>query len=127
AVEPHKLKTEIDQRNFELVYTHYDFPNDTFSLRPLFDKTQAAVDAGGSNYLGYNYDTDLQKLLNDTLQHRNFNTLSEIQHNIHAHFVETMPFIPLWQLHEHVALAPELFAPDFQADAVFADITEWHF
>src|SRR5262249_24427919 len=52
---PHQLRQDLQKRQYQLAYTHYDFPDDSYSLWPLFAPREEAL-ATGSNYLGYKDD-----------------------------------------------------------------------
>ena len=80
----------------------------------------------GSNFLGYDNDANLQRLLRSAMSHRHFPTVREIQQSIHAHIYERVPFIPLWQLPEKVAVHPSLTAPGIDPQRVFANVLDWH-
>ena len=123
--EPHQLKQALERREFELIYAHWDYADETYWLWPLFDQHPDAVAPGGANLAGYDNDAKLQNLFRDTLHERRFTSLRETTHGIHAHLVDRMPLIPLWQLHEHVAADPRLQVGRLDPLRVFAHVEEW--
>ena len=58
----HQLQNDLHSRQFQLAYWRHDFPNETYSLWPLFDPRKEAIDTG-SNYLGFQDDGTLTDLL----------------------------------------------------------------
>ncbi len=119
------LKEAIDRRDFELVYSHWDFDSEDFWLWPLFDPQPAAVQPGGSNYLGYDNDGQLQSLFRSALGHRQFSSLREETHRIHAHLVQHMPLVPLWQLHSHLAVPAHLTTGQLDPLRIFSNVCQW--
>jgi ABC-type transport system substrate-binding protein len=100
-------------RNYDLAYLHWDFPDATYRLQPLFD------------FVGYEPDAKLNALLGAASSHRHFLRVQEIAHEIHAHFYEQMPLIPLWQLHMHVAVHPALKTVNAEAPFFFRHVAHW--
>ncbi len=92
-------------REYDLAYYWYDYPDPTFWLWPLLDPRSAQV--GGPNFLGYTGGGGrLEQMCRNALNHRNFKDVQEITHTIHQVFVQQeMPFIPLWQLDRHIAFS----------------------
>jgi peptide/nickel transport system substrate-binding protein len=122
---PRQLQAALRERDFDLLYTHLDEPTTPEALWPLFDPHPDAVNAGGSNYLGYDQDAALQTLLRSALHHRDFTAVREFMQGIHARLYATMPLIPLWQLPYPVAVHSKLHAPDLDGLAVFGNVLEW--
>lgn len=122
---PQQMRAAIQQRDFELAYHHWDFADDNFWLWPVFDPDPEATKPGGSNYLGYDNDAKLQSLLRAAMSTRQFAGLKELHHAIHAHIHEQAPFIPLWQLHAHIAVHPSLDPGDLDPQQVFANVLQW--
>src|SRR5262249_37062460 len=106
-------------------YHHIDFPDANFWLWPMFDPSPDALRPGGANYLGYENDAKLQNLFRSALSAREFTTLRDQQHLIHAHLVERMPLIPLWQLHTTIAVHPSLVPVGLDPLLVFPSVLEW--
>jgi ABC-type oligopeptide transport system substrate-binding subunit len=127
GVPPHELRQAVHARDFELVYHHHDYASAAFSLWPLFDVHPEAVQAGGSNYLGYDNDARLQRLLHASLDQRQFSALTELYHDLYAHLVERMPLIPLWQLPRSFVVHPGLDLGSVDALRVFAHVEKWRF
>jgi ABC-type transport system substrate-binding protein len=120
-----QMHAAIASRDFELAYHHWDFPDDNFWLWPVFDPHPDALRAGGSNFLGYDNDAELQSLLRAAMSHRYFPTVRERQQSVHYHIYERMPLIPLWQLPQSVAIHPSLAAGHIDPERAFADVLQW--
>jgi ABC-type oligopeptide transport system substrate-binding subunit len=119
---PQELRRALEQRDYDLLYHSLDHGDNPIRLWSLFDP--AGLAPGGSNYLGCT-DAQLQSRLLSALQHRAFPLVREHMHNIHAHLIETMPLIPLWQLNIHVAIHTSLRVPAPDPLALFGDILDW--
>ena len=124
-LQPAQMRLAITQRDYELAYHHWDFPDSTFWLWPWFDPHPAALAPGGPNFLGYDNDAKLQSLLQAAMSQRHFPAVRDLQHSIHAHLYERMPFIPLWQLPTQTAIHPALTIPELNPHAPFSNILEW--
>jgi ABC-type oligopeptide transport system substrate-binding subunit len=124
-LSPRELQKAIRELDFDLVYHHLDLPDSPLSLRPLFDPHADAVAPGGSNFLGYDQDADLQKFLSSAVHHREFAAVQRAMQDIHARLRETMPLIPLWQLPYPVAVHRKLRAPELDPLAVFGNVVKW--
>jgi ABC-type oligopeptide transport system substrate-binding subunit len=124
---PRQLKEAVDQRRYELAYLHLDYADESYWLWPLFDTRPEALQAGGSNFLGYKNDDVLEKLFRDIMGERDFVKVRERTHQLQAQLFERMPLIPLWQLDVHLAIHPDLSLPLSRLDPlrVFADVEEW--
>ncbi len=120
-----QLRDAVYAHDYHLAYFHHHFPDDCYWLWPLFDPQPDAVRPGGGNYLGYDNDAKLQSLFRAAMNQPHFASLQELTHSIHAHLVDTMPLIPLWQLHEHFALHSQLRMPHLDAARLFAGSEEW--
>jgi len=120
-----QMREALHKRDYELAYHHWDFPDDNFWLWPLFDPHADALGQGGSNFLGYDNDANLQSLLRAAMSHRDFPTVRNWQHEIHAHLYDRMPLIPLWQLPETFAAYPTLQAPKLDPQRIFATVLDW--
>lgn len=122
------FKEAIARRDYELAYAHWDYESATYWLWPLFDPQPAAVQPGGSNYLGYDNDAILQNLFRTALGHRQFTALQTATHNIHAHLSQKkMPLVPLWQLDAHVAIPAGLTTGALDPLRVFANVARWQY
>src|SRR5262249_29499990 len=119
-LSPQRMRDAIQNRDYELAYHRWDFPDDNFWLWPLFDPHPDALRPGGTNFLGYDNDAELQSLLRSVMSHRHFPTVRAQQQSVHNHLYERMPLIPLWQLSETVAVHPSLSAPKLDPYHVFA-------
>jgi peptide/nickel transport system substrate-binding protein len=121
---PHKLRSALDRRDYELAYHHHDYASEVYWLWPLFDPRPAALAAGGPNYLGF-ADPDLEKLFKRALGHRQFAEVQKWTQEIHAHLFDQMPLIPLWQLHRLVAVHPDLAPVGLEAPRLFTHAAAW--
>lgn len=92
-------RTVAVDRKYELAYFWWDHPNDSYWLGPLFDRR---------NFLGPVNDGELDALLADTMNHRDFAVVQEKTRQIHRRLAERMPLIPLWQLDTHIAVHNDL-------------------
>jgi ABC-type transport system substrate-binding protein len=124
GLPPHQLQRDVMARNYQLAYFHHDFATDLFSLWPLFDPREEAMETG-SNYLGYKDDGSLVELLQRAASFRDFNQVVPLTHDIHVMLFEHMPLVPLWQLEYHIAVHPDLQLPLLDPRAVFGTIDEW--
>ncbi len=122
---PRALQQAVGDRDYDLVYHHVDDPASPETLWPLFDPDPAALEPGGSNFLGYAQGTALQALLRSALHHRQFSAVRDFMQGVHAQLYDTMPLVPLWQLPYPVATDPKLHVPDLDALAVFDSVLEW--
>lgn len=114
----------IARRDFDLAYTPLDHGADLWSLWSAFDRDPIALDANGSNVIGFS-DARLESLFRTPLSSRRASAVREASANLHAYLVETMPMIPLWNVPIRVALAPTLEAPQFDPLHPFAAIETW--
>jgi ABC-type oligopeptide transport system substrate-binding subunit len=124
-LSPREFQEAITKRDYELAYCHHDYASDVYWLFPLFDPDKSARDPGGSNFLQYENDSELVSLFHKAMNHRNFQEVKKLTHDIHAHLYETMPLIPLWQLHSHLAVHPHLQTGTLDPLRVFANVEEW--
>ena len=124
AVEAGKLQKDLDTSDFQLAYCHYDFPDDTFWLGPLFAPKNLP---GGNteNIFGYQNDT-LMELLQKSIDYREFARVQEYTRIIHRIMLDNIPVIPLWQLDPLNALSVQIEAPPFDPLHVFTDLERWH-
>jgi ABC-type transport system substrate-binding protein len=124
ALSPDQLRHDLERRDFELAYHHHDFASEAYWLWPLFDSRAEALRPGGSNYLGY-HDADLEGMLRDQMAQRDFARVRKLSHDVHAHLVALMPFIPLWQLDTHIAVHPDLTPIRLDPLVIFGDVAHW--
>src|SRR5262249_9770408 len=123
GVPPRKLKEAVDRRDYQLAYYHLDYTSEVYWLWPLFDSGPEALRPGGSNFLGYS-DATLQTLFRSAMSYRDFDKVRALTHDIHAHLYEQMPLIPLWQLHTHLAVHPDLTTVHLDPLLVFTHAEE---
>ncbi len=117
AVPASQWRQALKQRSYDLVYLSAHSLDDPLRLWLLLDPL-------GEGSLALN-DSKLNDMLRSALAQRKFDSLKETMQQVHVHFHETMPFVPLWQRDVHVAVHPSLQTPPLDADHVFARIGEW--
>jgi ABC-type oligopeptide transport system substrate-binding subunit len=120
-------EVELDH-DYELAYYHYDFPDDLYWLWPLFNTNSAALERGGTNYLGYRNDSELESEFQAVMTHRDFARVQQAMRAIQGILRTKMPLIPLWQLDTNIAFHKDLFSSppkDLDPLVVFADIEKW--
>jgi ABC-type oligopeptide transport system substrate-binding subunit len=120
--DPHKLRVDVEQtQSYDLAYYHYDFPDETYWLWPLFSPLRATDD---NNFLKFT-DDKLQQLLKDAMSYRDFAKVQEYLLLVHRILDQEMPFIPLWQLDPLVAYTRDVSPVDLDPLLVFTSIEEW--
>jgi len=112
-----------DNPTFDLLYWHFDFPNEGLSLWPLLDPR--SVSPQGLNYLGYRGDSELERLFRLIQSRRDFEFVRRRSHEVHDHLWKKMVFIPLWQLDKHVAMHTSLEAKRLHPLYVFDEVELW--
>jgi peptide/nickel transport system substrate-binding protein len=119
------LHRDVEERNdYDLAYYYWDFPNEMYWLWPLFDPR--ATGPGGSNFLGYQNDDELESLFRRVLTHREFSVVRDLTRRIHALLYDKMPLIPLWQLDTHVAWHNSLDIPEaIDPLRIFPGVEHW--
>jgi ABC-type oligopeptide transport system substrate-binding subunit len=122
---PHELHRDVEQTHeYDLAYYHYDYPDETYWLWPLFDPS--AANPGGPNYLGYQNDDILAALFRRCMTRREFKVIQENTHEIHRLLYEQMPLIPLWQLDRHFAYHSSLLMTGrIDPLLIFSDVEKW--
>jgi ABC-type oligopeptide transport system substrate-binding subunit len=122
ACEPHNLRQDVEQtQSYDLAYYHYDFPDETYWLWPLFSPLRATDD---SNFLKCNNE-NLEKLLKDAMSYRDFAQVKQYVQEVHKTFNQDMPFVPLWQLDPLLAYTRDVNPVDLDPLLVFSSIEEW--
>lgn len=116
---------DIENRNYDLAYYHRDYESEFYWLWPLFDPHPEALAKGGSNFLGYENDGALVKLLHERLSSVDFEKVRKLSHDIHGHLHHRMPLIPLWQLDMHVGIHPDLRTVDLHGPRLLSRMARW--
>ncbi len=115
------------ERDFQLAYWHYDYPDEWFSPAGLFDPS--AQDFQQRNFMRYDPPAEFQQLLLRCQDRREFGEVRRAMQQLHAAFVAEMPFIPLWHLDTHALLATGLTTvpPAAQLDPLspFTHVEQW--
>lgn len=120
-LEPRELRRHVDERDYDLAYYSWDYPDETYWLWPLFDPRPQATEPGGLNFLGYRDDEELQPAILKAMSYRDPARVKTLTHRIHDIFYRKMPFIPLWQLDTHLAIHKSLSLVDSQDRPVEPD------
>jgi ABC-type transport system substrate-binding protein len=112
----------VEDKNYDLAYCHWDYPNEAYWLAPLLEQ----------KFLGYTVDAEMEKLFRQVLVHREFAVVEELTHEIEKRFLDQMPFIPLWQLDTHLAIHSSLGIFDSSGRQappdpvlIFTDVERW--
>jgi ABC-type transport system substrate-binding protein len=124
-LSPKDFQEDVQAGTYHLAYCQYDYPTDFYWLWPLFDPSESACRPGGSNYLRYQGDSDLESLFQKAMRHRNYEEVKKLTHDLHAHLYDKMPLIPLWQLHTHIAISPNLKPVGIDPVLVFTNVERW--
>jgi ABC-type oligopeptide transport system substrate-binding subunit len=124
-LDPRDLRRDIQRTDFQLAYCHYDFPDETFWLKPLLGTSSRA---GGGNLFGYT--GGLVGKIEASTGLRHFTQVRKYAHVIHRDFLEReMPFIPLWQLDPLLAYRSDgdckVEVVPFDPQLVFTDVEQW--
>ncbi len=114
------LKEDVEVlQSFDLAYTWYDFPAETFSLWPLLGPGK-----DGSNVFGFTH-PEVETILQDLRGHCHFEDVQRCAQQLHEILIREMPMVPLWQLDPllawHRAVKPGRVDPLL----VFPDIDQW--
>jgi ABC-type oligopeptide transport system substrate-binding subunit len=125
GLPPRELHEAIAQRKYDLAYWFHDHATEAYWLWPLFDTRAEALAVGGSNYLGYENDAALGSLLKRAMEIPDFTRVKELTHDVHAHLVERMPLIPLWQFDTHLVVHPHLHPTRLDPLLIFDNVEEW--
>jgi len=121
---PRKLWEAVYEHDYDLAYFHWDFGSEFYWLWPLFADGDKALDKKGSNFLGYE-DAELDTMLRVRMSHHDFAAVQKVSRNVHAHLLDHMPLIPLWQLDAHAALHPGLDLGATETWPFCAAATQW--
>ncbi len=117
----------VQEHTYELAYFYWDHPGDTFWLGPLLDARGAGP--GGPNFLGPLRNAELENLLTQVREHRDFHEVQRLTRLIHQQLYHQMPLIPLWQLDTHLAVHAELKTVPVPAALdslrVFTHVEQW--
>jgi ABC-type transport system substrate-binding protein len=116
-VNPWSLRDQVEKtHDFDLAYYHYDFPDNTLSLWPLF--------GGEDNAFGYR-DATMTGLLGESVKFCDFEEVQKRARSLHRLFGENVPLIPLWQLDPIHAIHKDVQTVPFDRHLVFTDIELW--
>ncbi len=120
--DPYRLREDVEQtQSYDVAYYHYDFPDETYWLWPLFSP-QKATDDG--NFLKFTNE-EFQQLLKDAMTYRNFAQVRRYVQEVHTQLGREMPFVPLWQLDPLLAHTRDVSPVDLDPLLVFTSIEEW--
>ncbi len=114
------LKVDIEEtQSFDLAYTYYDFPSETYSLGPLLGSG-----ANGGNIFGFT-DPDAETVLQNLRGYRHFADVQRCARELHEILFREMPLIPLWQLDPLLAWHRTVKPVGLDPLLVFGEIEEW--
>jgi peptide/nickel transport system substrate-binding protein len=124
-LRPHELRRHVEEmHDYQLAYYHWDYPDDSYWLLPLFDPH--ADGKGGRNFLGYRDDAELEGYFRQAMAHRHITEVQKLTHKIHDRLYDQMPLIPLWQLDTHIAYHNSLALPAMiDPLLIFTDVEKW--
>jgi ABC-type transport system substrate-binding protein len=115
-LSPWDLRDAVEKtHDYDLAYYHYDFPDDTNSLLPLF---------GDDNYFGY-HNVTMTTLVRDSKDHCNFADVQNTARSLHLFCDLDFPLIPLWQLDPLMAIHDDVKTVPFDRQLIFTDIELW--
>lgn len=121
--DPYQLREDVEQtKNYDVAYYHYDFPDETYWLAPLFGPPPGK--SGGPNLFKY-HNVYLMQLLDETKSHRAFTEVRDSQVRINDHLIHELPLVPLWQLDSLLAYRREVRPAALDPLLLFASIEEW--
>jgi ABC-type transport system substrate-binding protein len=119
--DPVQLRQDVERtQSYDLAYYHYDFPDETYWLRPLLGPR----DGGDSNLFKFTHEK-IQETLQDATHYRDFAKVREYQWAVQKLLTEQMPFIPLWQLDPLLAYSRAVKPSALEPLRVFTNIEEW--
>nr|HMP17949.1 ABC transporter substrate-binding protein [Gemmatales bacterium] len=114
---------------FDLLYTTWDFQNESLNLRPLFDVQ--ANNGRGANFSGYQLppmqqDPTLMRYLANGLSNRELENARRQLYSIHKHVMDNALLVPLYQLDKHIAVHRSLDRYErFHPLYVFDGVERW--
>ncbi|MBL8825177.1 MAG: ABC transporter substrate-binding protein [Planctomycetia bacterium] len=114
---------------FDLLYTTWDYGNESLNLRPLVDVT--AANGAGANYMGYQVspapqDPTLMRYLSNSLNNRELENARRQMYSIHKHMNDNAVIAPLYQLDKHIAVHRSLDQYErFHPVYVFDGVEKW--
>ncbi len=114
AVPLLELRALLAAGKFELAYTWYDYPDDTFLLEPLSRSTW-------SNATRDSVDRDVRA----ALDHREFDAIKKATLALATKLETEMPVIPLWQLTPRHLMHESVQVVDFDPYQVFSAVERW--
>jgi ABC-type transport system substrate-binding protein len=123
-VELHKPEPD-----FDLVYTCYDFDNETLNVASLFDDRGAS--GQGRNFMNYQRETstrntELNRALNEAFLTRDIKTAERKMNVVHKIVNDQTLIVPLYQLDRHIAVHRSLDKyPRFHPVYVFEGVENW--
>jgi ABC-type transport system substrate-binding protein len=121
---PQQLRENVEvSKAYEVAYYHYDFPDDTYWLGPLFGKPPEADQ--DQNIFRYQK-PQLTQLLDGVKSFRSFAKVQEYQWETQELLNREMPFVPLWQLDPLLAYRRDVQPKALDPQQPFSNLEEWH-
>jgi peptide/nickel transport system substrate-binding protein len=119
--DPYQLREDVERRhNYDLAYSHYDFPDESYWLAPLLGPPPAS-----NTNMFPPTNAEIAKLLAGTESYRDFAVVQKYQWMLHKLLHDEMPFIPLWQLDPLLAYRSDVQPAGLDWQLVFRNIEEW--
>lgn len=123
--DPSRLREDVEQTgNYDMAYYHYDFPDESYWLYPLFGPPPGKDESNINIFKFQN--TGLTTLLDETKSFRSFATFQKHQWLIFDLLNRELPFIPLWQLDPLLAYRRDVQPETLDPQLPFRNIEEWH-
>lgn len=126
-----ELSVELNKPvpDFDLLYTTWDYDNETLNLRPFLDVV--CTNGNGPNFMGYQLppnpqDPTLMRYFSNSLNNRELENARRQMYSIHKHIMDNAIFVPLYQLDKHVAVHRNLDqAERLHPVYVFDGVEKW--
>jgi peptide/nickel transport system substrate-binding protein len=116
--DPRALKEDVEVlQDFDLAYTYYDYPTETYSLWPL-------LGPGKENVFAFT-NPEVETLLQEMRGHRHFADVQQCAQQLHEVLFREMPMIPLWQLDPLLAWHRTVQPVALDPQMVFTEIDQW--
>jgi ABC-type transport system substrate-binding protein len=113
--------------DYDLVYTCYDFENESLNVRSLFDA--AGAGGQGRNFMSYQRQTpnaELMRAINEGIFTRDMKNAERKLYSVHKQVIDKALIVPLYQLDRHVAVHRSLDKyPRFHPIYVFEGVENW--
>jgi ABC-type transport system substrate-binding protein len=120
----YNLRGDVEgDKAYDLAYYHYDFPDTSYWLGPLFGPPPGTGD-DSKNIFKYQ-NANLTTLLDGMKSYRDFAKVQEHQWLTQDLLNSELPFIPLWQLDPLLAYHRDVQPATLDPLLVFSNIEQW--